>query len=286
VQFAIDGANAGGPVTLDSGGQATYPASSLSVTTGTNHTVTAVYTPADTTFAASSGSLPGGQEVDKASTTTTLTSSASPSVRGQQVTFTATIGVTSPGAGPVTGTVTFTDGATTLGTGTVSTSGGVSTATYTTSGLGIGAHQITASYGGSGTLNGSISATLAQNVAYAVKLLYKAPLSGKAGTNFSIKLALEAYVNGTLKNVSSSSTPVTALCVAQSTATTCASPVISLNAPFTYSSALDNGAGGYQFNVKTPKTLAKGTYILLFRAAGEPQAIYHADAGATFTVIS
>ena len=59
-------------------------------------------------------------------------------VYGQSVTFTATVAVTSPGAGPPTGTVTFKDGTTTLGTGTLSTSGGVTTATFTTTALAVG----------------------------------------------------------------------------------------------------------------------------------------------------
>ena len=46
----------------------------------------------------------------------------SATVYGQSVTFTATVAVSSPGAGQPTGTVTFMDGTTTLGTGTLSTS--------------------------------------------------------------------------------------------------------------------------------------------------------------------
>src|SRR5205823_3911149 len=53
-----------------------------------------------------------------AATTTVVASSAPTSVFGQTVTFTATI--TSSGAGTPTGTVTFRDGASTLGTGTLS----------------------------------------------------------------------------------------------------------------------------------------------------------------------
>jgi uncharacterized protein YjbI with pentapeptide repeats len=61
----------GSPVTLNASGQATYTTSSLSVTNGTNHTVSTAYS-GDTTFVPSSGSLSGGQEVDKAATTTQL----------------------------------------------------------------------------------------------------------------------------------------------------------------------------------------------------------------------
>src|SRR5207247_10834534 len=46
------------------------------------------------------------------------------------------------------GTVTFKDGATTLGTGTPSTTGGVTTATFTSSSLSTTSHNITAVYAG------------------------------------------------------------------------------------------------------------------------------------------
>ena len=77
------------------------------------------------------------------STMTKLTSSTGTIVPGQSVTFTATV------TGATTGTVTFKDGSTVLGS-CASLSGGV--AKLTTSKLAmIGNHSITASYGGSGT---------------------------------------------------------------------------------------------------------------------------------------
>jgi hypothetical protein len=68
------------------------------------------------------------------------------------VTFTATVTAVAPGAGTRTGTVTFKDGATVMGTGTLNASG---QATYTTSSLTVGSHVITAVYGGDGNFNGS-----------------------------------------------------------------------------------------------------------------------------------
>jgi hypothetical protein len=164
VQFSIDGTKVGSPVPLDRNGKATYTTSSLTVTNGTNHTVSAAFTSTSSSFANSSGSLSGGQEVDKAATSTALTSSLNPAMSGQQVTFTATVSVQSPGAGSITGSVTFKDGSTTLGTRTVGTSSGVTTATYSTSSLAVGSHSITAVYGGSSTLVGSTSSALTQNV--------------------------------------------------------------------------------------------------------------------------
>jgi Tfp pilus assembly protein PilV len=149
-----DGSTALGTGTL-SGGQATYTTGALAIAT---HSITAVYG-GDTNFTSSTSSALS-QVVNKASTTTTLNSSANPSVWGQPVTFTATVAAASPGAGTPTGTVTFYDGSTTLGTGTLS--GGV--ATYTTSVLAIGTHSITAVYGGDTNFTGSTSSVLSQVV--------------------------------------------------------------------------------------------------------------------------
>src|SRR5467141_854501 len=90
---------------------------------------------------------------------TTLISSLNPSALGQAVTFTATV-KPATGSGTPTGTVTFNDGATVLGPGTLS--GG--TATLTTSGLGAGVHSITAIYGGDASFASSTSPVLMQTV--------------------------------------------------------------------------------------------------------------------------
>ncbi|MEW6644196.1 MAG: putative Ig domain-containing protein [Pseudomonadota bacterium] len=93
-----------------------------------------------------------------AASTTTVTSSVNPSTVGQSVTFSAT--VTASGAGVPTGTVTFKDGNTAIGSGALS--GG--TATFTTAALTLGAHSITASYTGSGNYGASTSQALQQTV--------------------------------------------------------------------------------------------------------------------------
>src|SRR5207249_871650 len=77
------------------------------------------------------------------SSSTVITASSNPSVYGQSLSLTAT--VTGPSGAP-TGTVTFLDGTTVLGT--VALGGG--TATFTTSSLRAGVHGITAIYGGDG----------------------------------------------------------------------------------------------------------------------------------------
>ena len=97
------------------------------VGTGT-HTLTGTYTPAsDSVHTSSNGST--NLTVVKADTTTTVASSANPSTYGQAVTFTATVGVVSPGSGTPSGTVDFKDGSTTLASG-VALSGGQATFTH------------------------------------------------------------------------------------------------------------------------------------------------------------
>jgi len=111
----LDGATALGTRTLSLVGgfdQASFTTAALSVG---SHSITAFYS-GDPDFAGSS-STALAQTVGQASSSTTIASSANPSVFGQSVTFTATVSVVAPGAGTPTGTVNFLDGATRLGQG-------------------------------------------------------------------------------------------------------------------------------------------------------------------------
>ena len=120
--------------------------------------------------------------VQKASTTTIVASSVNPSVFGQSVIFTATVTVVSPGAGSPSGTVNFLDGATMIGSGTLSSTAPFR-ATFTTSTLAVGAHSITASYAGNANFNGSTSAVLTQT-------------ANKAGTSTSVASSLNPSTFG------------------------------------------------------------------------------------------
>ena len=99
----------------------------------------------------------------EAATSTLLTSSLDPSANGQQVVFTATVEPTLPAAGTPSGSVTFKDGSTLLGTVALETVNSVATATWTTSTLKVGGHAITASFAGSADFLSS-SGTLTQTV--------------------------------------------------------------------------------------------------------------------------
>jgi hypothetical protein len=91
-------------------------------------------------------------------TTTTVTSSANPSIFGQSVTFTSR--TTPNGLSGSSATVTFKDRNTALGT-LMATHG---IATFTTSTLDVGTHSITAVYGGNECSSASTSSALSQMV--------------------------------------------------------------------------------------------------------------------------
>jgi len=94
-----------------------------------------------------------------AETTTMLTSSPNPSSYGLPVTFTAVVS-SSEGAPPDGETISFMNGKTVLGTGTLSSG----SASFTTSTLKVGATSVTAVYGGDSNFAGSTSNVVKQVV--------------------------------------------------------------------------------------------------------------------------
>jgi Bacterial Ig-like domain (group 3)/FG-GAP-like repeat/FG-GAP repeat len=114
--------------------------------------------------------------------TTTVASSTNPSDVGESVTFTTT--VTAQVSGIPTGTVTFSDGATVLGQGTL-TSG---TASFSTASLPTGSHSITASYSGDSRFTGSVSTALSQIVQKADTTTALSPAPSTANVNQSVTL--------------------------------------------------------------------------------------------------
>src|SRR5215467_10784488 len=93
-------------------------------------------------------------------TSTSLTATPNPSVTGQTVTLNATVAPVTPAPEALTGTVTFRDGATSLGVVTVVNG----TASLTISTLAVGSHSLTASYSGSPDFAASTSAVATQTV--------------------------------------------------------------------------------------------------------------------------
>ncbi len=94
----------------------------------------------------------------KAQALVTVAASPSPSIYGGNVTFTATVNPTGVLSNP-TGTVTFTDGSTTLGSAGI-TGSGPFTASFSTNLLSAGTHAITATFNGDNIFDVSVSAPL------------------------------------------------------------------------------------------------------------------------------
>ena len=135
-----DGATFLGSAPLNASNQATFTTSTLPPG---NNSITATYTDANNVAGTSAAYV---QSV-KQTTAIVVTSNAvgNATTYGTSVTFTAT--VTAAGTISPTGSVTFYDGATKLGTATLTAgTGGVSATTYTTSTLAVGVHSITATY--------------------------------------------------------------------------------------------------------------------------------------------
>jgi hypothetical protein len=154
------------------------------------HPITATYG-GDSDYTGSTTASALGQLVNKAATTTTVGSSQNPSVQNQAVTFTATVAATTSGSGNPTGTVTFFDNGSSIGTGPVATAGGVTTATLSTSALAVGSHPITASYGGDGNHSTSTSSPALNQVVNAAApaattLTTSLSGGGRAGAQISV----------------------------------------------------------------------------------------------------
>jgi hypothetical protein len=157
----------------------------ITETSAGTHTVAATYS-GDNDFSGSSGSTT--QSVIRASTVTVLTSSpVTGVVGGENVVFTAVVSVVAPGIGVPTGSVTFADGATVLGSATLVWGAGGDRATLTTA-FGAGAHTITATYDGNSDFSNSTSSpatlTVAQGVATAT--LSSSPNPAVAGQNVTL----------------------------------------------------------------------------------------------------
>ena len=120
-------------------------------------------------------------------TTTTLTSSSLSSNLGSSITFTASV---AGATGTPVGSVTFLDGATVIGTGTLTASATTSTATFTTTALTAGTHSITATYTG---VNGYVSSTSA-----AISQIVTAPLLAAAFVPSSINVTYGGSGTATL----------------------------------------------------------------------------------------
>lgn len=161
-----DGTTPTGSITFYDGAQnictipvtpsATCPASTGADFSTGSHTITAVYS-GDLTHAGATSNV-ATVTVLQDPTAVSLVSSANPAISGQPVILTAT--AAGSYATP-TGTVTFLDGTSILGTATLNSSG---IATFSTASLSAGSHSMTASYAGDPGSESSVSPALVETV--------------------------------------------------------------------------------------------------------------------------
>ena len=177
-----------GTGTLNAGGVTTVSISTLPVGTDV---LTVTYA-GNANYTASANAVT--VQVSQATTQTVLASSANPQSLGQPVIFTAT--VSSADAG-ITGSVSFLDGSTSLGTATVN-AGGV--ATLSTSALAFGPHTVTAVYSGdtnhATSTSGIITERIVQPATAALISSVNPAVSGQSVT-FSVKITGAASTSPT-----------------------------------------------------------------------------------------
>lgn len=153
------------PSTTANTSKATFVTSTLAPG---SHAIRAVYV-GNFNFTGSQGTTT--QSVGQIETVTGIASSTNPSTFGDAVTFTATVATNPGGAGTPTGTVTFTEGSTVLGSASLATVGGQQQASITLSTLEGGLHDVKATYSGTASLAGSASPVLTQQVNQAASTL-------------------------------------------------------------------------------------------------------------------
>ncbi|MGD0681059.1 MAG: Ig-like domain repeat protein [Terracidiphilus sp.] len=166
-----------------------------------NYSITASYGGSPTDSPSNWGTI--NASVIAAATATTLTASPNPAPFGAAVTFTATVANSVIGSSfTPTGSISFYDGTNLLTTVTLASG----TATYSTSALNVGSHNITASYAGGAEFNASISPVVAEEIFTADFNISAAPSSQSVYTGQAASYTV-TIVPGTGFNL-----PVTLTC--------------------------------------------------------------------------
>src|ERR1700728_3531069 len=231
-----DGATQLGQVTL-ADGVAAYTTSALGIG---SHSITASYSGDSNDGVSTSTTL--SQVVAIASTTTALSGAPNSANVGQGVTFTAT--VTPSSSGMPTGSVSFYDGGTLLGSSGLS----AGVATYSTSSLSAATHSIIAVYSGDDDYSSSTSGTLselvsAQSFTLSSTALSPATITAGGSAQGTITINPAGALNPSTVSLSCAVTPVVAPAV------TCSASSVTVS----------NGVGSATLHVSTvaPHTAAQ-----------------------------
>jgi Bacterial Ig-like domain (group 3) len=206
----LDGTATLGTTSLNGSGIATF--STTSLVAGT-HSIVASYggDSKDAASVSSAVTIIVTAAQGPVATTTTLTASATELLPSQGVTFTAVVSPQS-GSNLPTGTVTFLDGSTNLGTAQLSASGG---ATLNLTSLPAGTHSVAASYGGDTNDSPSISSVLTVDVSapeYAMVV---------SGTSVNLTAGQPSSLTVTLIPENGFNLPITLACTGLPQGTTC-----------------------------------------------------------------
>ena len=265
VQFQVDGSNFGSPATL-SGGWASVQDSALSVS-GSPHAITAIYS-GDGNFGGSNGTLSGGQTVNQDGTTTSAVgSSQNPSTFGQPATFSVTVSANPPGSGTPTGTVKFYDDAAPIGTGTLDANGDAS---YTTSGLAVGGHTITAAYVGDANFTTSNStASVDQTVNQAA-----------VQTNTQLTSSANPSTAGKSLTLTATVSPASAEMTGESV------DFYDTTTSTDLGSGSSNGSGQATFSTSSTSDLAIGTHVITASYSGDADFAGSTSTGLNQVIVS
>jgi RHS repeat-associated protein len=182
-----DGATVLGTATLTGTGNTKTATFTATFTTVATHSLTAVY--AGDAGNLTSTSAARSQVVSKSATTSTVASSLNPAGFGASITLSASVTGYTP-----TGTVTFKDGATTLGTGTLVGTVNTRTATLAIATLSLATHPITVVYAGDTLNTTSTSAALSQVVT--AKATTNALTSSLASSGAGVSVTLTSTISG------------------------------------------------------------------------------------------
>ncbi len=204
VNFLDNGAQIGSGTLSGSPATASFITSTLAAG---QHSITAQYLGSSGNGA--STSAPFSLTVSPVQTTTTVSPTPNPGIAGRPVTLTAAIHVLQGSTIP-TGTVTFTDGATPLGTATINTSGAAALQVN----LAAGQHSITAAYSGSANDGSSTSLALPFTVQLATT-----QVALTAAPNPALVLAQVLFTVKVTGNGGTPTGPVTLIVDGKSTAT-------------------------------------------------------------------
>lgn len=233
-----------------SGGTASLMTSALPLGTSS---ITAVYA-GDTNFVSSTSS-PVSQVVNMAATTVAVVPSPNPSTAGQPLTLTAMVSVTAPGAGTPTGTVTFFDGPTSLGTGTLTSN---DLAVLVTSSLAAGTHSITATYGGDANFSPSGSTAASQVILPAPPptIAMLSPASAVAGgAGFTLTVSGTGFVGGATVNFNGAAKATTFVSSSGLTATITSADIVaagSVNVTVTNPAPATGTSAPQSFTINNP----------------------------------